>query len=137
METFTLDITVRWMHCDPAGIIFTPRYFDMTHTVMEDWFDKALGVPFDRLHGPLGLGIPTVHLEADFVAASRLNDVHTFDLTLAKLGKASADLSIKARCGDEARMSARIVIAQVSLDPMRARPWLPEIRTEMERFVAT
>ncbi len=137
METFTVEITVRWMHCDPAGIIFTPRYFDMTHTVMEEWFEKGLGMPFDRLHGELGLGIPTVHLEADFVAASRLNDDLTFELTLAKLGKASADLSIKARCGSEPRMSSRIVIAQVSLEPMRAKPWLPEIRAAMERFVAS
>lgn len=137
METFTVDITVRWMHCDPAGIIFTPRYFDMTHTVMEEWFEKGLRVPFDRLHGELGLGIPTVHLEADFVAASRLNDVLTFELTLAKLGKASADLSIKAHSDGQLRMNARIVIAQVSLEPMRAKPWLPEIRSGMERFVAS
>lgn len=137
METFTVDIIVRWMHCDPAGIIFTPRYFDMTHTVMEEWFEKGLRVPFNRLHGELGLGIPTVHLEADFVAASRLNDVLTFELTLAKLGKASADLSIKAHSDGQLRMNARIVIAQVSLEPMRAKPWLPEIRSGMERFVAS
>lgn len=136
METFTVDITVRWLHCDPAGIIFTPRYFDLTHSVMEEWFEKELKVPFDRLHGELGRGVPIVHLEADFVAPTLLNDVLTFELSLAKLGKASADLAVKARCGDEPRMSVRIVIAQVSLETMRSMPWLPELRAGMERFVA-
>ena len=135
MEAFTVDITVRWMHCDPAGIIFTPRYFDMTHSVMEEWFEKGLEVPFDRLHGPLGRGVPTVHLEADFVAASRLNDVLTFELNLSRIGKSSADLSIKVRCGDQPRMSARIVIAQVSLETTQSMPWLDELRSGMARYL--
>ncbi len=136
MDTFTVDITVRWLHCDPAGMIFTPRYFDMTHSVMEEWFEKGLKVPFDRLHGALGRGVPTVHLEADFVAASRLNDVLSFELSLTRIGKSSADLSIKVQCGDQPRMSARIVIAQVSLETAQSVPWLPELRAGMERFVA-
>ena len=136
METFRSEITVRWLHCDPAGMIFTPRYFDMTHSVMEEWFEKGLGVPFDRLHGELGRGVPTAHIEADFVAASRLNDVLTFDLSLTRIGKSSADLSLKARCADEARMSARIVIVQVSLATTSSVHWLDVLRSGMERYLA-
>ena len=135
MEKFTTRITVRWQHCDPAGMIFTPRYFDMTHSVMEEWFDKALNVPFNRLHGELKRGVPTVHLEADFMAPSLLNDDLTFELTVAKLGKSSITLSVKARCGEEKRLDARIVIAQVSLETMRAVPIEPALRAEMARFV--
>ncbi len=137
METFTTEITVRWQHCDPAGMIFTPLYFDMTHEVMEEWFEKGLKLPFNRLHGELKRGVPTVHLEADFMAPSLLNDDLRFELTVAKLGKSSVTLAVKAACGDEHRLDARIVIAQVSLETMRAVPIAPELRAEMARFVAS
>ena len=38
-------VPVRFSHCDPAGIVYFPRYFDMINGVVEDWFAGTLGLP--------------------------------------------------------------------------------------------
>ena len=29
---------MRFSHCDPAGIVYYPEFFNLQHAVMEDWF---------------------------------------------------------------------------------------------------
>ena len=41
--TYVHDIMLR--DCEPSGIVFLPRYFDMVHTVVENWVDEALEAP--------------------------------------------------------------------------------------------
>ena len=65
MSTFVTTRTVRFSHCDPAGIIFYPRYFDLIHEAKEDWFRDALGYPFAHMLGTMQQGFPIARLEAD------------------------------------------------------------------------
>jgi len=59
LSAFTLQQKVRFQHCDPAGIVFYPRYFEMINATVEEWFAQRLGVPFETLHGALGAAVPT------------------------------------------------------------------------------
>ena len=43
---FISQVEVRFRHCDPAGIVFYPRYFEMINDFVEEWFDKGMGLPF-------------------------------------------------------------------------------------------
>ena len=47
---FVSQVEVRFRHCDPAGIVFYPRYFEMINDFVEEWFDKGMGLPF---HAPV------------------------------------------------------------------------------------
>ncbi len=40
---FRNDKLIRFHHCDPAGIVFYPRYFVLFHELYEDWFAEGLG----------------------------------------------------------------------------------------------
>ena len=40
--SFTTTRKVRFEHCDPAGIVFYPRYFEMINGTVEDWFEEDL-----------------------------------------------------------------------------------------------
>ena len=40
---FTRSVTVRFSHCDPAGIVYFPHYFDMFNGLIEDWYGQELG----------------------------------------------------------------------------------------------
>ena len=62
---------VEFHHCDPAGIVFYPRYFEMLNSVVEEWFGERNGLPFDRMHRIERRGVPTVRLETVFTAPSR------------------------------------------------------------------
>ena len=79
MSTFVTTRTVRFSHCDPAGIIFYPRYFDLIHEAKEDWFEDALDWPFAHMLGEMQNGFPIVRLEADFRGPSRIGE----ELTIA------------------------------------------------------
>lgn len=129
---FTVSHRVRFQHCDPAGIVFYPRYFEMINAVVEDWF-AAMGMPFARMHGAEGAGVPTVAVSAEFPAASRLGDVLDFTLTVARLGRTSAELRIEARCGDELRLRARPVLVWIDAQRMQARPWPEALRCRIEQ----
>jgi 4-hydroxybenzoyl-CoA thioesterase len=131
---FTVTRTVRFQHCDPAGIVFYPRYFEMINATVEDWFE-AMGMPFSAMHGAEGAGVPTVSISAEFPAPSRLGDRLEFGVTVEKLGRASAGLKIEARCQGELRLVARPVLVWIDGAAMKARPWPDDLRRRMAEMM--
>jgi 4-hydroxybenzoyl-CoA thioesterase len=45
MMLFSINQKVLFKHCDPAGIVFYPRYFEMINDCVEAFFDE-IGTPF-------------------------------------------------------------------------------------------
>ena len=39
---FTRSIPIRFSHCDPAGIVYFPHYFNMFNGLIEDWYAQEL-----------------------------------------------------------------------------------------------
>ena len=136
MNAFKTTKTVRFEHCDPAGLIFYPRYFQLSHQVIEDWFKVGLGHPHADLVVDQRIGIPTVHVAANFLAASRLEEILEFSLWVEKLGNSSVKLLIEAHHQNEKRCQIHQVLVFSQLDPLEVKsiPIPDAIRTEMERF---
>lgn len=134
MATFTHRTDVMFQHCDPAGIVFYPRYFEMINAVVETFFDRALDWSFATMHGVERMGVPMGRIAAEFHAASRLGDVLDWTLAIGRLGGASADVEITGACGAEARLSARGTLVLVDLDRMKSRPWPDARRAVLERY---
>jgi 4-hydroxybenzoyl-CoA thioesterase len=44
MITNSRIVRIEWQHCDPAGIVFYPRYFTIFDTSTTYLFEKALGM---------------------------------------------------------------------------------------------
>ena len=133
---FSRDILIRFQHCDPAGIVFYPRYFEMVNQVIEDWFAEALGMSFQQMHLQLGLGVPAVHLECDFVKASRIGDVVKFDLSVERLGTKSFTLAVEGNL-DGPRLKVKVTLCCVSLgDNLVSMPIPPDLKSKMEEYLA-
>ncbi|MCE9680901.1 acyl-CoA thioesterase [Halomonas alkalisoli] len=64
---FTTLRKVRFQHCDPAGIVFYPRYFEWLNSVVEDWFAEVVGHDFNELHVASRTGVPTAIFVADLI----------------------------------------------------------------------
>ena len=106
--TYTRHIRIEFNHCDPAGIVFYPRYFEMTNSVVENFFADEVGMSFAQMHNAgMRNGVPTVHIEADFMAPSRLGDKVAFTLIVRKLGGSSVAVEITGRMGEELRLRLR------------------------------
>lgn len=127
---------VRFAHCDPAGIVFYPRYVELVNEVVEDWFATALGVDFRELHEARGLGIPAVRLELEFPSPSRYGELLAFRLEVADLGRTSVTLAITGSCGEEVRLRARLTVVLVSLGTRRPVPLDESWRARLAPFVA-
>ncbi len=131
---FTAQITVRFNHVDAAGIVFYPRYYEMLNEVVERWFDEGLGTSFRDLHLVQEIGMPARKIAVDFLKASRLGDVLTFDLQVQKIGRSSLSLKIGCSCEDEQRLAADLVLVCVSLSPLAAVSLPPALRERMAAF---
>ncbi len=129
---FTLPITIRFAHCDMAGIVFYPRYFEMFNLVVEEWFEKVIGIGFYQLHATERIGIPVVRMENDFKAMSRLEDVLDFTLSVNRLGDSSMNIIIQAVCDQEIRCAADMTIVCVDLDSAKKQSWPEAIRSKIK-----
>jgi 4-hydroxybenzoyl-CoA thioesterase len=136
-QPFERELLIRFAHCDPAGIVFFPQYFVMFNNLVEDWVSEALGIPYAQLLGERRTGLPTVSLQTDFRAISRMGDRVMLGLQVKKLGTRSITLALQCRCGDELRVQAEQVLVSTSLDTHRAIELPADLRAGMERFMRT
>ena len=135
--THTMPIKVLFRHCDPANIVFYPRYVELVHDVVEDWFNQGLKLSYYTLHSERHLGIPTVNLQVDFKAPSRLGDELSGKLQVLKLGRSSAQLSIQL-CGpdDAVRVDAKATLVFTSIEDIRPTEIPADFRERMTRYLA-
>lgn len=134
MAVFRHETRVMFQHCDPAGIVFYPRYFEMINEVVERFFGDAVGWPFHQMHSIERTGVPLGRISADFHTASRLGDVLDWTLSIGRIGGASLDFSVRASCGDEARLTAQGTLVLVDLDRMASIRWPATRRATLETF---
>ncbi len=134
MNTYVTTRTVRFSHCDPAGIIFYPRYFDLIHEAKEDWFRDALDWPFAHMLGERQQGFPIARLEADFKGPSRMGEELTIALWVPEMGSASLHLDYAVTCGGEPRMNAHTIVVHIDLKTGKPTPIGEDLRARIERF---
>ena len=127
------DIRVEFNHCDPAGIVFYPRYYEMINSVCENFFRDAVGRSFGEMIAQVQ-GVPTVRLETDFKAPSRLGELLDFQLTIRRLGRTSVTFSIDAFGDGVLRLSALITLVFVS-GSLKACTWPEDMRARMAEYV--
>ena len=126
--TFISRQVVRFAHVDAAGIVFYPRYFEMLNAAVEDYFAIVVGVDFATIHCKRGLGVPTVKLDAEFKAPSRLGEALDFAMSIRRVGRSSADVSVDVYCAAELRLHARLVLVCVDMGTGRALAWPEDMR---------
>lgn len=135
MTVFTHPITIRFRHCDPAGIVFYPRYFEMFNLVIETWFETVLENSFKHIHYVSGFGIPTVHIETEFSAPSFLEDIVCFQLTVKRIGNSSLTLQIEGRSGAELRCKVKQTIVCVDMESRKSRSWPDQLQSRLIDFM--
>ena len=134
-EVFRQTAVVKFAWCDFAGIMFFPRYFELCNDTVEAWFAEALGVSYRVLHGELNLSVPTARMEADFRAASRMDDRLDVALTVERLGGASCTIRIRVSCDGQERFEAKQIIVMTDRETLKSRRWPDSFREKMQPFV--
>jgi 4-hydroxybenzoyl-CoA thioesterase len=134
MAAFQREVLVRFGHCDAAGWVFYPRYFEMISDFVEDWFEDGLEASAPGLFHHKHLLTPSVHFTVDFTRPTRFGDRLTFRLWTMKVGRTSCEVRIEASFHGELRMQVRQVLVFIRAADGRATPIPPEVASRMKRF---
>lgn len=134
--TWTTPVQVRFGNCDPAGIVYTPEYFNLFNGVIEDWYGAALGIPYHALIGARRTGLGYVHVAADFAKPGRMGDVLEVGVTVSGLGRTSLTLVLQAFKDGLECVRATFVTVTTSLDDHRPIPIPDDLRAALETYRA-
>src|SRR5262245_9575147 len=131
---FTRSVPVRFSHCDPAGIVYFPHYFDMFNGLIEDWYTQELGYDYAELIMGNKYGFPFVHLECDFKVPSRMGDVIDLTLLIERIGRSSLGIAIVCHRDGIERLRARVTTAMMSLESRKAVALPQPLRDAVEAY---
>ncbi len=95
MPRFTnrMPVRISWGDCDPAQIVYYPRYFAMFDTAVHELFRAALGMPkkeWTKQHGLIGF--PMVDTRARFIMPTSYGDDIVIESQVTEFRKSSFDL---------------------------------------------
>jgi 4-hydroxybenzoyl-CoA thioesterase len=135
IHVYTTELPIRFTHCDPAGIVFYPRYFEMFNDLVEDWCRDVLRYSFPEIINNRGWGLPTVRLEVDFIAPSRFGEVLTAQLSVRTVGTTSIGLKIVLAGSDnDTRVNANVVLVLTDRKTCKAIPLPDDMRARIREF---
>jgi 4-hydroxybenzoyl-CoA thioesterase len=95
MLTNRKTIHVEWGDCDPAGIVYYPRYFAYFDNCTAALFEAA-GLPKHKMLKAYGIvGIPMVDTRARFLAPSHFGDDVIVESSITQWRRSSFDVQHK------------------------------------------
>ena len=133
-KRFERPLRVRFSHCDPAGIVFFPQYLVMFNGLVEDWVSEALGIPYTDLLGPRRVGLPTVSLNCEFSAISKMGDDIVLGLSLDHISRSSIRLKLDVMKGTTQCVTVQQVLVTTDLDTHRAIAIPDDLRDALMKF---
>ncbi len=98
--TFRRQLTIEWGQCDPAGIVFNSRFFEMFDASTWLLFDAALGVKPQDLGTMFSIiGIPLVDARANFLKPAKFGDMIEIASRVSEFRRSSFDVEHKLTIG--------------------------------------
>jgi 4-hydroxybenzoyl-CoA thioesterase len=96
------QLTIEWGQCDPAGIVFNSRFFEMFDISAWMLFESALGVTAHQLSETFGImGIPLVDARANFLKPVKFGDVAEIASRVTEFRRSSFDIEHRLTVGGE------------------------------------
>jgi 4-hydroxybenzoyl-CoA thioesterase len=112
--------TVRFSDCDPAGIVYTPRYIDMANGVIEDFFAEQLRISYHALIQTDRIGLGYKSVDTDFFKPGFMGDRLSLTVLIEHIGRTSIIFTIHCVREIEEIMRCRLVMVTTSLNTHNA-----------------
>ena len=136
MLTNSRTVRIEWGDCDPAGIIFYPRYFEIFDASTSALFERAMGMTKIQLLKTFDFaGYPLAKTRARFLKPTRFGDDVTVD-TSVKFGRASFEIEHRLSLNGETCVECSETRVWVVRDPatgsIKSHPIPKEILAKFE-----
>jgi 4-hydroxybenzoyl-CoA thioesterase len=114
-------VRIEWGDCDPAQIVFYPRYFAMFDASTHELFRAALGMPKTEWTKQYGIvGIPMVDTRSKFMIPSKYGEDIVFESRVEEFRTSSFDVEHRILKGD--KVAAECSETRVWAGPDPGRP---------------
>jgi 4-hydroxybenzoyl-CoA thioesterase len=114
-------IRIEWCDCDPAGIIFYPRYFEIFDTGTTALFERVLGMnKIDYLKAFDFAGHPVVETRARFRQPTRFGDAIAIETKLVECAESGLKLEHRISKGGALAVEGfetRVWVTRDAADP--------------------
>ena len=105
---FRRQLTIAWGDCDPAGIVFNPRFFEMFDTNTWMLFEAALGLKPEELFPRYDIfGFPAVDARANFLKPAKFGDTVEIASRVSAFRRSSFDVEHRLTNGGELAVDAQ------------------------------
>jgi 4-hydroxybenzoyl-CoA thioesterase len=137
MLTNTRTLRIEWGDCDPAGIVFYPRYFAMFDTSTAYLMERAAGMSkFDYLKHYKFVGHPIVETRAIFRVPTRFGDEVSIETAVVACGRSSIKIEHRlSKAGVLAveGFETRVFVAHDPDDPekLKSQPIPPDLAARL------
>src|SRR3974390_422006 len=120
-------LQIEWGDCDPAGIVFYPRYFAMFDASTTALFSRALGMSkFEFLKAYDIAGYPMVDTRARFLSPPRFGDDVVIETSITEIKRSSFGVQHRLMKGDV-----------LAVEGFETRVWVMRDPNDPEKIKAT
>jgi 4-hydroxybenzoyl-CoA thioesterase len=121
------QLTIEWGQCDPAGIVFNPRFFEMFDASSWLLFEAVLGVKPQTLASTYGIiGIALVDARANFLKPAKFGDAIEIASRVSEFRRSSFDV--------EHRLS---VNGELAVEGTETRVWAVRDKTNPDKIATS
>jgi 4-hydroxybenzoyl-CoA thioesterase len=100
--TFSREFRIEWGDCDPAGIVFNPRFFQFFDTNTWLMFEAALGVPVQKINKTYGLaGIVLVDVQGNFLKPAAFGETVEMSSRVKEFRRSSFEVEHRLTKGSD------------------------------------
>jgi 4-hydroxybenzoyl-CoA thioesterase len=138
MIIYKRNTRIEWGDCDPAGIVFFPRYFAMFDSCTTALFSQALGgmskYQFTRHYS--FAGYPMVDTRARFLKPCKFGDDVEIETQVTKFNRSSFNVQHRLSLNGELCvecLDTRVWVARDSEEPEKIRA-IPIPKEVIEKF---
>ena len=124
--TFRRPVTISWGDCDPAGIVFNPRFFHMFDTSTWMLFEAAFDLKAPEINPTYGIfGIALVNAKASFMKPAKFGDTVEIASRVSEFRRSSFDVEHKLSVNGE-----------LAVDGLETRVWAVRRTDDPEKIRA-
>jgi 4-hydroxybenzoyl-CoA thioesterase len=134
-----VPVRIAWGDCDPAQIVFYPRYFAMFDNSTDQIFRAALGMPKKEWTKKFGfIGFPMVDTRAKFHVPTGYGDDVVIETQVTEFRSSSFDVVHRLMKGDKLAVEAWETRVLVGPDPdkpggIKSKAIPPEVLAAFDR----
>jgi YbgC/YbaW family acyl-CoA thioester hydrolase len=132
---WTFERQVKWGECDPAGIVYTPRFADFVAEAHLAFFEHLFAAPSYELLSSHRLALPAKALSLEFKRPLRPGALFIIEVSVADIRTRTYDLHMVARdAGGDDAFTAKFTLICLDTEIQKAVPLPDFLRDRLVAF---